>query len=301
MSRQVTMPDMDFFQQERPEAGPWKVGIAMGGLEIILAGLSEDLAARLRRRFAVYLVDGPGSREALNVSVVEESRDYFIDPPETPELNPIMIRCDGNRVRYMGYRVAGWFDTLGGEGRLLLSRGRYEPAERAVENYIRAASAWQAASRGGALVHGASAVLEGRGYLFFGPSGAGKSTLSECNTRATVISDDLTLVMPDREGRPQLIGSPFRGTYEGGNPVVGRFPLVAGFRLVQDVAASVREVSRVRVFGELVGNFPFVAEAYQDRPELFGSMEQAFRNIPLKHLHFSKDDSYWDAILAAGL
>lgn len=301
MSKQVTIPEMKFFAEARPAAGPWRVGISMGGLEIVLSGLSEDLAARLRRRFAVYLVDGPVSRDALKVAVVEAKRDYFIDPPETPEFNPILIRCDGERVRYMGYRVAGWFDTQGGEGQLLLARGRYEPAERAVENYIRAAVAWQAASRGGALVHGASAVLEGRGYLFFGPSGAGKSTLSECNKRATVISDDLSLVLPDGEGRPQLVGSPFRGTYEGGDPVVGRFPLVAGFRLVQAESASVHEVSRVRVFGELVGNFPFVAEAYAERPELFGSMEQAFKDIPLRHLHFSKDDSYWDAILTAGL
>ncbi len=301
MSKKITIPGMDYFAEARPAAGPWRVGISMGGLEIVLAGLSEDLAARLRRRFAVYLADGPVSGGALKVAVAEARRDYFIDPPETPEFNPILIRCDGDRVRYMGYRVAGWFDTQGGEGVLLLAQGRYEPAERAVENYIRAAVAWQAASMGGALVHGASAVLDGGGYLFFGPSGAGKSTLSECNTRAMVISDDLSLVLPDREGHPQLVGSPFRGTYEGGDPVVGRFPLVAGFRLVQDKAASVREVSRVRVFGELVGNFPFVAEAYRERPELFASMEKAFEHIPLRHLHFRRDDSYWDAILAADL
>ena len=291
MSKQESIPEMEFFSEPRPVAGPWRVGIAMGGLEIALSGLSEDLAARLRRRFAVYLVDGQVSREALQVTVGEEDRDYFIDPPDTPEFNPILIRCDGDRVRYMGYRVAGWFDTRGGAGTLLLARGTYEPAERAVENYIRAAVAWQAATLGGALVHGASAVLDGKGYLFFGPSGAGKSTLSECNTRAMVISDDLSLILPDREGRPQLIGSPFRGTYEGGDPVVGRFPLVAGFRLVQAEAAAVHEVGRVRVFGELVGNFPFVAEAYAERPELFGSMEEAFRDIPLRHLHFRKDDS----------
>ena len=60
----------------------------------------------------------------------------------------------------------------------------------------RAAVAWQAACRGGALVHGASAVRRDRAYLFYGESGAGKSTLSACNRRATVVSDDLSLVLP---------------------------------------------------------------------------------------------------------
>jgi hypothetical protein len=293
------MPEIEYFKQDRPLLGEERIGISMGGLELFLEGLDQDLAGRLRERFQVYLVDRPTSGNPLMTKVYREEKDYFIDPPQRPELNPVIIRCDGDRIRYMGYRVAGWFDSRGGSGQLVLARGDYEPAERAVENYLRAAVAWMAAGMGGALVHSAGAVLDGRGYLFFGPSGAGKSTLSECNTRADIISDDLTLVLPDADGRPELVGSPFRGTYEGGEPMTGRYPLVAGFRIVQDTVASVREVHRVKVFGELVGNFPFVAEAYRDRPDLFESMENAFRNTPLYHLHFRKDDSYWDAIREA--
>ncbi len=301
MSSIEQIPEIEYFKQDRPLLGEERIGISMGGLELFMEGLDQDLAGRLRERFQVYLVDRPTSGNPLMTKVYREEKDYFIDPPQRPELNPVIIRCDGDRIRYMGYRVAGWFDSRGGSGQLVLARGDYEPAERAVENYLRAATAWMAAGMGGALVHSAGAVLDGRGYLFFGPSGAGKSTLSECNTRADIISDDLTLVLPDTEGRPELVGSPFRGTYEGGEPMTGRYPLVAGFRIVQDTVASVREVHRVKVFGELVGNFPFVAEAYRDRPDLFESMENAFRNTPLFHLHFRKDDSYWDAIREAGI
>jgi hypothetical protein len=295
------MPEIEYFNQERPLLGQERVGIVLGGLELFLEGLDSDLADRLRERFGVYLTDHPVSEQPLLVQVYKGEKEYFIDPPPQAELNPVMIRCDGDRVRYMGYRVAGWFDTLGGSGQLVLARGEYEPPDRAVENYIRAAVAWRAASMGGALVHSAGAVLNGRGYLFFGPSGAGKSTLSDCNTRAEIISDDLTLVLPDSEGCLELVGAPFQKTYEGRELMTGRYPLVAGFRLVQDTVASVRKVHRVQVFGELVGNFPFVAEAYKDRPDLFESMETAFRNTPLYHLHFRKDDSYWDAILGERL
>ena len=139
------------------------------------------------------------------------------------------------------------------------------------------------------------------GYLFYGESGAGKSTLSACNRRADVVSDDLSLVLPDADGRPELVGSPFRGTYTGGAPVVGRFPLVAGFRIVQAPQAEVRRVDRVRALGELVGNLPFVAEAFADRPDLFEHLERSLANVPLAHLHFCKDESYWDAIRDAAL
>jgi len=272
----------------------------MGPLEIEIAGLDESLAETLLRRYAPYSAPSAASKTALRVRLGIESTDYFIDPPEEMEIVPVRIACDGDRVRYLSYRVAGWFDTVGGEGSLLLAQGDFEPPERAMENYIRAAVAWQAACRGGGLVHAASAEWKDRGYLFYGESGAGKSTLSECNRRARIISDDLSLVLRGDNG-PLLIGSPFRGTYEGGAPVVGEFPVRAGFRLIQAAAAAVHQVDRPRALSELIGNLPFVADSFHKRPDLFGSVQQTFAEVPLAHLHFSKDDSYWDAIVAAGL
>ena len=55
------------------------------------------------------------------------------------------------------------------------------------------------------------------------------------------------------------------------------------------------------MLSELVGNLPFVAEAFGLRPELFDTVQRAFAGIELAHLHFRKDDSYWDAIEKAGL
>jgi hypothetical protein len=117
------------------------------------------------------------------------------------------------------------------------------------------------------------------------------------------VSDDLSLVLP-RDGALELVGSPFRGTYEGGERVVGSFPLAAGFRLVKAEGAEeaeVRSVPRVRAFAELVANLPFVAEAYHADPALFERVERAFARVPLAHLRFRKDDTYWDAIERAGL
>src|SRR5206468_8735402 len=101
-------------------------------------------------------------------------------------------RSSDLRIRYFGYRLAGCFEISGGRGAIALARGMYEPDLRAIENFVRAAVAWRAVSLGGALVHSAGAVWKGKGYLFYGPSGAGKSTLSACNTRASIVSDDLS-------------------------------------------------------------------------------------------------------------
>ena len=301
MTRPSAPPPMSFFAGGGREAGPCAVCIDLAGLTMALEGLDEALAARLLERYVPYASAEGAPRAALRVSFSRDDRDYFITPPEIPEVNPVLLACDADRVRYLGYRLAGWFDVREGRGQIVLSRGTFEPDLRSIENYVRAAIAWQAALQGGALVHAASAVLKEQGYLFYGPSGAGKSTLSACNTRARVVSDDLSLVLPRREGGLDLVGSPFRGTYTAGPPVVGRFPLATGFRIVKAPLAEVLAVPRVRAFAELVANLPFLVDMLPEKPELFERFERTFASLPLYHLRFCKDDSYWDAIDRAGL
>ena len=65
--------------------------------------------------------------------------------------------------------------------------------------------------------------------------------------------------------------------------------------------AAVKDVPRSIALSGLVANLPFVAETFPDRPELFQQAERSFADIPLFHLEFRKDDSYWDAIAGAGL
>ena len=300
--RHGTPPPFEFFAERRPPAGGERFTLALDEVCIAIEGLDGPLASMLSERYGPY-ADGSARppKSALRVRFAREACDYFIEPPDTAEFNPIWLACDGTRVRYVAHQLAGWFDSSTGAGEVLLSRGVYEPELRALENYVRCAVAWRAAERGGALVHAASAVRNGKAYLFYGESGAGKSTLSAASTRARVVSDDLSLVLPRPGGGLDLVGSPFRGTYEGGEPVVGRFPLAAGFRIVKADRAEVREARRVIAFGQLVGNLTFVAEAFRERPDLFAAVEAAFATVPLFHLHFRKDDSYWDAIDAAGL
>ncbi len=301
MPRPTVPPPQSFFETDRPAWGRERLAVKLGPLAFELSGLDDDQLRRLLPRYGPYTIDDARDAPLLaEIDVVRHDADYFIDPPEGKELTRVHLAFDDDGVRFLSYRAVGRFDPESGEGDLVLSRGTWEPVERAIENYVRMMVAWMAAMRGGALVHAASAVLDGQGYLFFGESGAGKSTLSAVNRRARVVSDDLSLVLP-AGGRPHLIGSPFRGTYEEGEPVHGAYPLAAGFRLIQAPAAAVKNVPRAVAFSGLVGNLPFVAEAFPQRPDLFASVQRTFDAVPLAHLEFAKDESYWDAIAAAGL
>ena len=45
----------------------------------------------------------------------------------------------------------------------------------------------------------------------------------------------------------------------------------------------------------------FVNEFFPDRPDLLVTAQRTFSGIPLAHLFFCKDESYWDAVEKSGL
>jgi hypothetical protein len=292
---------MAFFEEPREAAGRSSVSVAIGPLGIDLEGLDEARAEALLARFGPFARAGAsGKTDSLRLSLRLDRRDWFLEPPSRAEPSRLLLAFEDGRVRLCGYTFAGWFDgTRGGRGEIVLARGGYEPDSRAIENYLRAAVAWQAAGRGGALVHSASAAWRGQGFLFYGPSGAGKSTLARSNRRGTVLSDDLSLVLPDEDGGLLLFGTPFRGTFQEGPYVVGSFPLAAGFRLVQAPRAEVRTVPRAVALAELVASLPFVAEAAGKSSGLLERIEKAFAGVFLARLLFRPDDTFWDAIEGA--
>lgn len=295
----TAIPDLDFFIERREPCGERRLRMRLGPISIELDAVDERLHRDLTERYERYVVEAGGG-DPVRLRLHEDAADYFIPRPDGTSDQQVHLRPRHNRVHYLGFQLAAWFSIALRRGTALFSQGDYEPRGRALENLIRSVVAWEAAERGGGLVHAASAVHDGKAYLFYGESGAGKSTLSACNRRARVVSDDLSLVLPI-DGALHLVGSPFRGTYEEGEPVVGHFPLAAGFRLIKAPEARVAKVPRSVAFSGLVANLPFVAESFSDRPDLFDSIQRGFAAIPLAHLEFRKDDSYWDAIEAADL
>ncbi len=305
--RKTPPPPPAFFENERPTLGSRGIRLTLGTLALHLEGLDDSIADGLIARFAPFATDlgtdlasGAGD-PAATLRFAREELPHFIEPPASLSPNDVRLLYDAasGRVSYMGYCLAGWFDSDGGCGTALLSRSSFETPEQAIDNYVRSVIAWQSIAMGGALVHAASAVFQDRGYLFYGESGAGKSTLSNHNTRGRILSDDLSLTLPDPSGRLCVVSSPFRGTYKGPQ-VDGMFPLSAGFRLIQSPAARVEAIPRVLALSQFIGNLPFVADSFSRRPDLFDRIQQTLEPIALAQLHFRKDETYWDAIVEAG-
>ncbi len=312
-------PEDSFFEDAAARAplGPLSAALALPGLSVGFTGMDRDWHEEFIERYRPFVEDpapaGPGGPTLL-LHASRGDLDYYIEPPPegVSRLNPAFIAVEPDprhpghgRVRCSTYVLAAAFSTAGGEGRAVFSRGGYDPRARGVENILRIATAWLAVVRGGLLMHSACIERQGRAYLFFGQSGSGKSTLSALSRRGRVLGDDLALILPGAGGRPEAVGSPFRGTYTGGGPVPGRFPVAAAFRLVKAGPGQdpdVRPLKRSLAMGVAIANLPFVVDQLAARPDLFASVEGVFGSFPINALVFRKDDdSYWDAIESAGL
>jgi hypothetical protein len=288
----------EFASHPRP-AGPRDLRLDLSDVAVELRGLPEPLAATMIARYGPFIGASPGPGRPLRVTVHEAALDYFIPPPDraTPEFYRALTAYDGTTFRLTTYRLAAWFDPGRRLGQVLLGRGEYDPAPRAMENFLRSACAWLAMDQGGLFLHGAGIVRGGRAYLFYGPSGAGKSTLAAQSRDGQVVSDDLSLVLPGPAGL-NLIGSPFRGTYEGGALVQGIFPVEGFYRLRQDAVTEVRAPD-AGCFADLLGNLPWIVDQSPRFPDLIDRARRAVDGSRFAYLHFRKDDDFWPAIDAA--
>lgn len=280
-----------------PSLGDLAAAIDLSGLSIRFEGLDESLRDSIARRFAAYMCPPERAVSPLVVSCRRDVVEYYVEPERSGPEGYYRLRIvhDAGVIRMVTYSMAGWIDLAASRAGVALGTGTFDPPERAIENFLRVAVAWMALARGGFFVHGASIVRKGRAYVFFGKSAAGKSTLAAMNNEGKVVSDDLTLVLPGERGLA-VAGSPFRGTYEGGEPVTGLFPLAGMFRLFQGTTTHVERPRRVLAFAELVANLPFVNEALSRMPGILDSLESAAFSVPILFLHFRKEPDFWPAV-----
>ncbi len=286
-----------------PPLGGESLAMDFSGLSLAIDGLDADLARAAGARFREYLVDAASLRADMRLSVHADPIEYYVVPDHGEKSEGyyrLRIVHEQGLIRLVTYGMAAWLDVKAGGGAASFSTGEWDPRERAFENLCRVAVAWIAVERGGFLIHGASIVRNGKAYIFFGRSASGKSTLASMNTEGTVISDDLSLVLPSSDGMV-VAGTPFRGTWRGGPPVKGTFPLAAMFLLKQDTRTWVEQPTKIEAHAEFIANLPFVNDALHAHPGLMRHLDQRTGRVPLKVLRFRPHPEFWEVVDAASL
>jgi hypothetical protein len=264
--------------------GPLQCTVEIGGIPIALRADDADFLGALRRRYSGFFSDSPPQAEFdLDISSTVSVCD---DDVQVRRVGPEWLVERGDFL-------ARW-DPNSGRGRIRQNRNPY-----AVDSVLRIVHSLILASRGGFLLHAASAIYDGRGYVFSGISGAGKTTMTRlAPPNIVLLTDEVSYIRRHGDGY-SAFGTPFAGELArpGENcaaPVAGIFFLERGSKNRFDPVPASHAVRR------LMRNILFFAQDRNLVQNIFATACDFVSRVPIYELAFYPDGRVWDEIMNFG-
>lgn len=263
---------------------PFHVVVEVGGVPVCL--LNHDLAfsRMLEERYAGFTKPACPA-EALEFEV-------RLAPPGR------IIQQDGVRVSRHSGRWRFERNDFEAEWDPDLRRGwaRHSANPYSIDSILRILHTFLLAPQGGFLVHSASAVRDGRAFLFCGLSGAGKTTISRlAPPDVTLLTDEVSYVRPQGQGY-WAFGTPFAGEL-GSLGVNVSAPISTLFLLAQGAENRCEPVPAAEAARALLRNILFFAEDTELARLVFQSACEFVCRVPVHRLTFVPHPSVWELIV----
>ena len=201
------------------------------------------------------------------------------------------------------------------KGRWALERGdfraEWEPASRtgwirqtanpySIDAVLRIVHSLVLARQGGFLLHSASAIRNGKAFLFAGASEAGKTTISRlAPPDATLLTDEISYVRKE-DDRTQAsgyvaFGTPFTGELAKLGENVSA-PIAALYLLAKGAENRIDPIPPGEAARSLLANLLFFAEDEDLVQAIFHSAFEFVSQVPVSRLTFVPDARVWELI-----
>ena len=165
----------------------------------------------------------------------------------------------------------------------------------AIDGVLRIVHTLVLAKQGGLLLHSASAVRNGKAFLFAGVSGAGKTTISRlAPADATLLTDEISYVRRQGDGYVAF-GTPFTGELAKLGENVSA-PVGALYLLAQGASNRIEAISASEATRSLLANVLFFAEDEDLVQAVFHSVFEFVSRVPVQRLTFVPDSRVWELI-----
>jgi hypothetical protein len=206
-----------------------------------------------------------------------------------PDQDLCVSRVAGSWHIDRGDFCARW-DPLTRSGWLRQSANPYS-----ADTFLRVIHSIALAAEGGFLLHAASAVRNGRAFLFPGVSGTGKTTLSRyAPTDVKVLTDEVSYVAKEGRGY-RAFGTPFWG--ELARPGENLSAPVAGiFFLEQAPENHFLDINPSAAAQALLRNILFFAQDQELVQNVFHSALEFISRVPARKMQFTPDARAWGLI-----
>jgi hypothetical protein len=264
-------------------AAAHECAIDIGGMPILVRTDSPQFALLLENRYGSF-VSPAGPRPVFELEV------ELVTPGIINQDEDLQVRLESGRwVMERGDFRAEW-DTERRRGWVRQTSNPYS-----IDAVLRILHSLILAEEGGFLVHAASAVKNGRAFLFAGVSGAGKTTISRlAPSDVALLTDEISYVRPGRRGY-EAFGTPFAGELAriGENL---RAPLGAVYLLVQGPENKIEPVSEPEALQAFLRNVLFFAHDRELVERVFQNAFDFISRVPVYWLTFVPDAKVWELI-----
>ena len=260
----------------------YSVVIAIGGVPVRVNTTDPDFLEMLENRYAGF-VSGESHAEF----------DFEVDltPPASAnrDADVSVKHRSGRWFMQRGDFRAEW-EPATGKGWIRQSANPYS-----IDAVLRIVHTLVLARQGGFLLHSASAIRNGKAFLFAGVSGAGKTTISRlAPADATLLTDEISYVRKRNEDY-FAFGTPFTGELAklGENTSA---PLAALYLLAQGPENKIEAVGAADAGRELLANMLFFAEDHEMVHWAFQAACDFVHRVPVYRLTFVPDARVWEMI-----
>jgi hypothetical protein len=269
------------------------VVIAIGGTAVRVNTTDVDFLEMLEDRYAGFLSAEAGA---------EFDFDVDLAPPAlgNPDADVSVSHRSGRWFMERGDFRAEW-DPAARRGWIQQSANPYS-----IDAVLRIVHTLLLARQGGFLLHSASAIRNGKAFLFAGVSGAGKTTISRlAPADAILLTDEISYVrkleVSEKSAGYVAFGTPFTGELAklGENtsaPVAALYLLAKGKDNDKDNENRIDPVTAADAGRELLANMLFFAE---DQELVHGAFQTAcdfVHGVPVYRLTFTPDARVWEMI-----
>jgi hypothetical protein len=270
-----------------PTTAEETVSIEIGGMPIAVRTHDPSFRRLIENRYAGFVGTSPHSQLEFDIDLCEPSDGASAGDDIDVELE-VKIEAGEWLLRRGDFR-ARW-NPEASRGHIRQSSSPY-----AIDAVLRIVHSLILARQGGFLVHAASAIRDGKAFLFSGISGAGKTTISRlAPPDATLLTDEISYVR--RQGNRYLAcGTPFAGELArvGENQSA---PLSALFLLEKGLQNRIEPVGATEAVQRLLRNILFFADDPALVELVFQSACEFASLVPIRRLVFVPDQRVWDII-----
>ena len=268
-----------------PVAAISQITLAIGAFAVALRTDDRAFLTMVEERYTGFVSHTALPHFTFDVHILRNGRPRLVSADDDIR---VVRESRGWRVE-RGDFSAGW-DNQTRHGWLEQTVNPY-----ALDTLLRIAHSIELAENGGFLLHAASAVRNGRAFLFSGLSGAGKTTLSRlAPPDAHVLTDEISY-LTDHSGAFHAHGTPFAGELARVGENISA-PVAALCLLEKAPRNYLEEADATAVFRALMRNVLFLTNDNELVHYIFQSCVDFVAKVPAYRMHFTPDARAWELI-----